>query len=226
MSTLTIPALLTAATSPRYRRWRRLIGGLLITLLGGFLLVTALAAFVYLYGEALRDPLPAAHSADAIIVLGGGTYRNGQPDRAQARRVQHAVDLYQRGVASYLLCTGALDRPNYAKSEAQACVDQAVAAGVPSGAILREDRSANTEQNLINAQQVLAANQLHSAVIVSDSYHLFRAQRLVAHYGLNITAYSPAQATQGTLSPGEALWSSYREVGAMLWDTIRIVQGH
>ena len=191
----------------------------------GFSTITAIALLIFLYGEQLREPLPSMNSADAIIVLGGGTYRNGRPNNAQLRRVRHAVILYKGGIAPYILCTGALDRPDYAKSEAQSCVDEATAQGVPMSAILREDLSTNTEQNLIEAKIVLTDHQLTTAVIVSDSFHLFRTERLVAHYGLFVTAYSPAQATQGALSFKEAVLSSYREVGAMLWDTIRILSG-
>ena len=206
--------------------WRRKLLLMVGVILGtGFLVATAIAMFVFLYGENLREPLPAANSSDAIIVLGGGTYRNGRPNNAQARRVMHAVVLYNRGVAPYILCTGALDRPDFAKSEAQACVDEATAQGVPISAILREDLSTNTEQNLIQSKAVLAANHLATVVIVSDSFHLFRTKQLVAHYGLSVTAYSPAQATQGPLPLVEGLASCYREVGAMIFDTVRITAG-
>ena len=207
---------------PRQRRLA-VSGAVLIGL--GFLVATLVALFVFFYGENQRDPLPDAHSADVILILDAGTHRDGQPSGAQRRRVNHAVVLYQRGVAPYILCTGALDRADYVKSEAQACVDQAIALGVPSSAILREDASTSTEQNLFEAKQVLAANHLNTDVIVSDSFHLFRAERLVAHYGLTVTAYSPAQATQGALPLIEGTLSCYREVGALIWDTLRILQG-
>ena len=128
-------------------------------------------------------------------------------------------------MAPYILCTGGLDRTDYAKTEAQACVDQALALGVPDNALLREDISLNTEQNIIQARKILAANHLATVVIVSDSFHLFRTERLVRHYGLDVSAYSPAQATQGPLPLVEVALSCYREVGAMIWDTIRILQG-
>jgi uncharacterized SAM-binding protein YcdF (DUF218 family) len=206
-------------------RQRQLLIGTGLILGVGFFIATAVALFVFLYGNHLREPLPAASSADAIIVLGGGTYRNGRPNNAQSRRVMHAVLLYQRGVAPYILCTGALDRPDYVKSEAQACVDEAIAQGVPANAILREDSSTNTEQNLIQSKLVLAANHLTTVVIVSDSFHLFRTEQLVAHYGLSVTAYSPAQATQGPLPLIEGTLSCYREFGAMIFDTVRIAVG-
>jgi uncharacterized SAM-binding protein YcdF (DUF218 family) len=96
---------------------------------------------------------------------------------------------------------------------------------VPANAILREDSSTNTEQNLIQSKLVLAANHLTTVVIVSDSFHLFRTEQLVAHYGLSVTAYSPAQATQGPLPLIEGTLSCYREFGAMIFDTVRIAVG-
>jgi uncharacterized SAM-binding protein YcdF (DUF218 family) len=119
-----------------------------------------------------------------------------------------------------LLCTGRR-APGHPKSEAQTCVDLAEAQGVPADAILREDISANTQENIIQAQRVMAANGLRNAVIVSDSYHLYRTQWLCDWYGLK-ASFSAAETTQGPLPLAEAVIWSYREVGALILDNVRI----
>ncbi len=203
---------------PAYRTRRLIVLVALSIGLMGFLLVSAVALYVYAYGQTDR-----AAPADVIVVLGGGVNTDGSPTDAQTRRVLHAVTLYQRGLAAKMLCTGG-QLPNRPRSEASACVALAEAHGVPATAILREDVSRDTEENIVQAKQVMAANGLHSALIVSDSYHLFRANWLCGLYNLP-ASFSPAQATQGALPLGEGLIGAYREIGALAWDWLRIQSG-
>ncbi len=181
------------------------------------MLVSLLATAIYAYGQPDR-----AAPADVIIILGGGTFPDGTPSDAQVRRIAHGVRLYKRGIAPWLLCTGGYDHPTYAKSEAQTCVDGALAGGVPESAILREDVSLTTIQNAIQAQRIMTIHNLMSAVIVSDNFHLFRAEWLFHHFGMSDLYLSPAQATQGSLPLDEALFDSYREVGAFGYTLLRL----
>jgi uncharacterized SAM-binding protein YcdF (DUF218 family) len=187
----------------------------------GFVAASIAAALIYQYGQRFIATTPPA--ADVIIVLGAGVNWDGAPTTSQIRRVTHCVALYKQGVASHLLCTGRR-APGHTKSEAQTCVDLAEAQGVPADAILREDISANTQENIVQSQRVMAANGLHTAVIVSDSYHLFRTQWLCAWYGLT-ASYSAAETTQGPLPVGDAVIWSYREVGALILDSVRLRLG-
>ena len=171
-------------------------------------LMSALAIYIYDYGQADHDA-----PADVIIVLGGGVNLDNTLTSAQQRRVAHAVTLYQRGLARLLLCTGGID-PGRGISEAQTCVDSLNAAGVPLTAILREDISLSTITNAIEARRVMQTHELHTAIVVSDNFHLFRAEWLFHYFGVTVVM-SPAQATQGVLNTYEALRSTFREVLAL-----------
>ncbi len=201
-----------SASTPSKQRGRRYIIWFVI-LIGGLLSFAAFA--IYQYGAVDR-----AAPADLIIVLGAGTEVDGTPTGAQVRRVAHAVALYKRGLAGWLLCTGGFGagRP---VSEAQTCVDGARAAGVPAAAILREDISQTTLSNATEARRVMTAHHLHSAILVTDNFHLLRAEWLFHTFGMTIFV-SPAQATQGPLPPIEALRSTLREVGALPWNVLRL----
>lgn len=179
------------------------------------------AALIFQYGQQFVGKAPP--SAEVIIVLGAGTNWDGSPTTEQIRRVMHGVTLFKQGVASRLLCTGR-QAPGHPTSEAQTCVDLVEAQGVSPNAILREDISANTQENIIQSQRVMATNGLHTAVVVSSSYHLFRAQWLCDLYGLS-ASYSAAETTQGPLPLGQTVAAAYREVGALIWDNIRLRLG-
>jgi uncharacterized SAM-binding protein YcdF (DUF218 family) len=205
-------------TVPRRQRLKRIAFVLSFAFVIGFVGASIAAGFIYHYGQQFvgkRTP-----QADLIVILGAGVNRDGSPTSEQVGRVAHGVSLYKQNIAPRLLCTGR-QAPGRPISEAQTCVDLAEAQGVPADDILREDISANTQENIIQAQRVMAANRLHKAVIVSDSYHLFRTQWLCDFYGLP-AFYSAAETTQGPLPLAEAMFESYREVGALIWDNVRI----
>jgi uncharacterized SAM-binding protein YcdF (DUF218 family) len=198
-----------------YRRLTRLI---VIALAVAVAAPTLLAVYVYQYGQADR-----AAPADVIIILGAGTRPSGAPSPGHTRRIRHGVALYQEGLAPWILCTGGYtDRhPN---SEAHACATLARNLGVPDSAILLEENSSSTEENAIEARRVMDEHGLETAIVVSDNYHLLRAELLFGAQGIPVTV-SPAQATAGPLYWRTALTNMYREVAALGWYVFKTALG-
>jgi uncharacterized SAM-binding protein YcdF (DUF218 family) len=197
------------------RRWVRfLIAALAVV----FVLGTALAVYVYNYGQADH-----AAKADVIVILGGGTEADGSASPATTRRVLHGAALYQRGLAPWLLCTGGYtgDHP---QSEARACADLAQREGVPVAAILMEENSASTEENAIETRKVMESHNLKTALVVSDNFHLYRAEMLFHLYGITVFM-SPAQVTSGPLEWWWAVYDSYREAAALSWYVFKTALG-
>lgn len=58
------------------------------------------------------------------------------------------------------------------------------ASGLPEAAILTEDRSTTTRQNLTNAQAILANHHAREVIIVTDPYHAPRACLIAWQIGL------------------------------------------
>jgi uncharacterized SAM-binding protein YcdF (DUF218 family) len=197
------------------RRWVRLLIAALAVV---FVLVTALAVYVYNYGQ-------ADHSAraDVIVILGGGTEEDGSASPATTRRVIHAAALYQRGLAPWVLCTGGYTG-NHPQSEARACANLAQQAGVPATAILMEENSGSTEENAIETRKVMDTRNLKTALVVSDNFHLYRAEMLFHVYGMTVFM-SPAQLTSGPLEWWWAVFDSYREAAALTWYVFKTALG-
>lgn len=172
---------------------------------------------IFQYGQAA----PPLQPADVIIVLGAGTRADGSPNRAEIRRVRHAVALYKRGLAPALICTGGFTE-NHPKSEAQTCMDLARGLGIPDSALYYEDRSTNTMENVIEARAVMNAKHFRNAIVVSDNFHLLRAEWLFREYSVPIQI-SAAQATQGPLTFATATTSTLREVGSFVVNAYRIL---
>lgn len=106
-------------------------------------------------------------------MLGAAAYGN-KPSPVFEERINHALELHRSGTVKFLLFTGG--RVAKAdKSESAVARSFAMAAGVPADAILTEEVSRTTGQNLQEAKRVMGLHGLRTAVIVSDPLHLKRA---------------------------------------------------
>ena len=120
--------------------------------------------------------------ADTIVVMGAAQY-DGRPTAVFAARLDHAIELYQAGVAPHLLVTGGKavgDRT----TEAATARAYALARGVAPDAILSEDESRTTLQSIRGVAGLMRTNGLHTAVFVSDPTHMLRVLRMASDAGI------------------------------------------
>jgi uncharacterized SAM-binding protein YcdF (DUF218 family) len=188
----------------------RAVRSLLLRLLLTTLLLYPLSlSLIDAYGQHDR-----ARPADAIVVLGSRVYGGGRPGPALTRRTRHAVRLYQQGLAPVIICTGGLGP--VAPTEAEAACALAASLGVPADALLLEGRSHSTEENALYTAEIMAERGWRTAVVVSDGFHLFRADLLFRHAGL-VPHSSPAQHTTGAMGARERYQRTTRELAALAW---------
>ena len=134
-----------------------------------------------------------ARSADAIVVLGAAHW-NGLPSPLFQRRIDHAIRLYDEGIAPLFIVTGGKGLEGDVTTEAEAAAAYAMAHGVPEAAILVENRGRNTLESLRSVGSMLRERNLDSAVFVSDQTHMLRVLRMARDQG--VTAYgSPTTTT-------------------------------
>ena len=144
----------------------RIVALCTMTLLAVWLLV--LGVMIWRFGA-----VDQAVQADCIIVL-GASVQGGNPSPVFEERIRHGVQLYQRGFASKILFTGGFGE-GQSQSEGRVGASFATTLGVPRTAVLFEEISRTTRQNLSEALAVMHRNGLKSAVIVSDPLHMRRA---------------------------------------------------
>lgn len=148
------------------------------------------------------------------IVLGAAVWPGGTPSPALRRRAERAAALYRAGAVELIVASGGIGR--HAPSEAEAIRDVVTALGVPEAAVLLEDRSRNTRENLRFSQVLLPDGA--KVLIVSDGWHLPRA-RLIAHrMGLRAKGASAGLAGTRPLRLARHLG---RETGALIWEILR-----
>lgn len=146
------------------------------------------AGWLYSAGAVLRAAVrdeatgPNAAAADAIVVLGAAQYR-GRPSPVLRTRIDHAVALYARGLASRVVLTGGVADGDTA-SEAAVARIYALAAGIPDSAILLENEGRTTGQSLERVARLLRARRMETMILVSDPFHVLRAGRIAERHGL------------------------------------------
>jgi len=153
-----------------------------------------------------------ARPAEAIVVLGAAQY-NGTPSPLFQARLAHAVKLYEDGIAPVFIVTGG-KLPDDRTTEAAAARAYALGHGVPADAILVEDRSRTTLEQLRTVAEMLRERGLHSAVLVSDRTHMLRSLRIARDQGID------AYGSPTTTSPVEndlvdQVRATGHEVGAL-----------
>jgi len=131
-----------------------------------------------------------ARPADAIVVLGAAQYA-GKPSPVLRARLDHALDLWNRHLASLLIFTGG-SGPRDTTSEAAVGKNYAKKRGVPDTAILVENEGRTTSESMRAVAGMLEVRGLQSALLVSDPFHMLRLRILARRFGF--TPYtSPTQ---------------------------------
>jgi uncharacterized SAM-binding protein YcdF (DUF218 family) len=120
--------------------------------------------------------------ADAILVLGAAQY-NGRPSPVLRARLDHALDLHDRGLATRLIFTGGVGTGD-TLSEAEVSRRYAVRHGVPDTLILIERQGVTSAQSVGAAAALMRAHGLETALVVSDSYHMLRLELLGRRAGI------------------------------------------
>lgn len=158
-----------------------------------------------------------AGPANAIVVLGARVNPDGSPGSDLTSRTLHAVDLWQVGIAPYVICTGGYaDEP---LSAASVCRRYAISLGVPAERVLLADGSANTREDAAVTAAIMAREGLNSAVLVSHPLHLYRARWLFRRAGIEAATSPTTTETYRIVFPLRA-WYALREAGGIVLTVI------
>lgn len=164
----------------RKKRWLILAIPLIII---GCLIGNVITIWQYSYENETRE-------ADVAIILGAAATDDGVSPVFR-ERINHGIWLYENGYVNHLIITGGYGEGNQ-YSDAAIGKNYAVSQGVPAEAVLIEETSTITEENLKNAKRLMDSSSYHTVLIVSDPLHMKRAMRMAEDIGLN--AYtSPTQ---------------------------------
>jgi uncharacterized SAM-binding protein YcdF (DUF218 family) len=167
---------------PAQHRWLLRFEALALAALAVFLTLTS----IRIVREGRMQEL---HAADAIVVFGAAEYA-GHPSPVLRARLDHAYELFQRGLAPVVITTGgAASDPSF--SEGGVGRDYLEHRGIPERSLIAETQGSDTAQSAVRVAVIMRANELHSCVAVSDAYHVFRIKQLLEHEGVGPVYVAP-----------------------------------
>jgi uncharacterized SAM-binding protein YcdF (DUF218 family) len=165
----------TPANQHPYPRWWFRLLVVAVVAVVSFLAITAIQVVHTAFLEEI-------HPADAIVVFGAAEY-SGRPSPVLRARLDHALDVFHRGVASVVITTGgAAADPTF--SEGGVGRDYLMRHGVPERSLIAETQGRDTSESAVRVGVIMRANGLHSCIAVSDAYHVFRIRKLLEHEGI------------------------------------------
>jgi len=157
---------------------QRTARGLQLVVIALAVILLAIPARLALY----RTRLPDGYVAPAAVVLGAG-FRGDGPSPVFAARLDYGLELLRTKRAGRLILTGGV-REGVTRSEADVGRSYLLQRGADASALLMEQRSHNTLENLCYAAQIAREHALTPLIVISDAAHLPRALLLAEDIGL------------------------------------------
>ncbi|MBN9733835.1 MULTISPECIES: YdcF family protein [unclassified Pseudonocardia] len=155
---------------------------LLLTVYVAFLFCSFLT-YAVVYGR-----LAARPGVDFVVVLGAGLIR-GKVTPLLRSRLDRAIALRRREMGmgnDPVLVTSGGRGPDEPLAEAEAMAGYLLEQGVPEDAVLREDRSRTTLENLTFSDRLMAGRvPRYRCVVVTNNFHVFRTALLARQAGVD-----------------------------------------
>ncbi|KQS60991.1 hypothetical protein ASG36_02375 [Geodermatophilus sp. Leaf369] len=183
----------------------RTVGALVLA--AGLVVVSTATA---IWWTARQDSQP---TSDAIVVLGTAQY-NGVPSSIFEARLEHALALWEQGVAPVVVTVGGRAEGDVF-SEAEAGRDYLAAAGIPDDGLLAVPEGVDTLESMREVASAFDERGWSTAVLVTDPWHAMRAERMAEDSGMEASS-SPTR--QGPAVQTRAVQFRYilRETAAYL----------
>ena len=166
--------------------------------------------YVQVWRQASRDE---AAAADAIVVFGAAEYR-GHPSPVLRARLDHALSLYQKGLAPRIITTGGHGGDEQF-SEGEVGRSYLAKNNVPSEMILVESEGESTMETAAAVGEIMDRMRMSSCIVVSDGYHIYRVKKMLQARGIRAFGSPRSPGSDPPLKRG---WYYARQaMGYILW---------
>lgn len=155
----------------------------MIVLIIFILIIILISAVLAVYGR--KDNV--TFKEDAVIILGKGLDGEKVPINL-AKRLDKAIEYHKKNPSALIIVSGG-NVKNENLTEAQAMYDYLLSKGIPQDIIIKEDKSKTTYENFVFSTEILKEKfgEDYTAAFVSNSFHIWRAERLAKSLGINVT---------------------------------------
>ncbi|HVQ88422.1 MAG TPA: YdcF family protein [Actinomycetes bacterium] len=151
---------------------------------------------------------------DAVVVLGASQY-DGDPSPVFAGRLDHAVELYDEGVAPEVVTVGS-NLPGDRFTEAGSGKEYLIQAGVPADAIDSLPVGHDTWRSLQAVDALAERRGWQTLVLVTDPWHEFRSREMAEALGMDVNT-SPTRTGPIVQERITEVKAVIRETAAYVW---------
>ena len=183
--------------------WRRPLPLFALAAVGAFILFLGITGS-RIVAAASESP---AGNADVIVIFGAAQYA-GHPSPVYKARLDHAYELFAKGLAPSVITTGGAGQdPDF--SEGGVGRDYLMRRGVPEKALIAETQGSDTAQSAVRVGNIMRVNGMHRCIAVSDAYHVFRIRALLEREGVEVEVAPRPESRPHSL--WERFWAVMRE---------------
>jgi uncharacterized SAM-binding protein YcdF (DUF218 family) len=181
-----------------------------VALLAGIFAGYYLFVCAQVWRQANRDE---AGPADAIVVFGAAEYR-GHPSPVLKARLDHALNLYQKGLAPRIITTGGHGGDSQF-TEGEVSRSYLAKNNVPSEMIVVESESETTMESAAAVAEIMDRMRMNSCIVVSDGYHIYRVKKMLESRG--IRAFGSPRSPGNDSAPRRGGYYARQALGYILW---------
>ena len=177
--------------------------------------LAALAAYVALTAVRIerQSAVDEARPADVIMVLGAAEY-HGRPSPVLRARLDHALELYRRKLAPLILTSGGAGGDRLF-TEGGVGRTYLIGHGVPADSMIVENEGDSTMTSVARSGEILSRMGLHSVIVASDGYHIYRVKKILQSRGFAVYG-SPRKETGRPVFRDQ--WNCFKQaIGYVLW---------
>lgn len=181
------------------------------------LVIGAVNAYVVTSVPGATSNIARLPHAQVALVPGALVQPDGRMSAMLADRVTQALALWRAGKVDRILVSG--DHGTWRYDEPDTMRDALLADGVPGRDIFTDDAGFDTWATMVRARKVF---QVHTAIVVTQGFHMPRALFLAQHAGLHawgLTADLHNYGSQEQRSAVRELLARVKAVGQVALDT-------
>lgn len=134
--------------------------------------------------DGLKDELGYA---DAAVVLGNKVELDGEPSERLKRRLNKAVDLYNKKYFEYIIVSGGIGKEKH--DEAEVMKAYLVEKGIDETKILVDNEGYSSFMTAQNTKSIMNEMNFEKVMIITQFYHISRTKLAFEKYGIK-DAYS------------------------------------
>ena len=145
------------------------------------------------------------YQSDVAVVLGNTVEKNGLPSPRLQARLDKTIELYQKGLFANIIVSGGTGIEGF--DEAVVMRQYLINQGIPEACIYLDRAGNTTNLTAKNASEIMKRNNWHSAMIISQYFHISRTRLAFTHSGI-----SPVYSAHANYFEIRDFYSIFREV--------------